>query len=124
VPGVGLLALPVLAALAVITALGAGVWLAALNVEYRDVRYVLPFVVQFWLFATPVVYPSSLLPERWRVVAGLNPMAGVVEGFRWSLLGPQPSTTLLAASAVVSLVLLVTGVFYFHRVEERFADLV
>src|SRR5208337_3285293 len=99
-PGPALLLFPFFLLLAVLTALGVGLWLSALNALYRDVRYVVPFLVQFWLFASPVAYPSSLVPERWRWLYGLNPMAGVIEGFRWSLTGHgQPPTLLLAASS-------------------------
>jgi len=112
-----------LALLAVVTSLGAGLWLSALNVEFRDVRYVLPFLTQFWLFATPVAYPSSLLGEPWHTLYGLNPMAGVVEGFRWALLGagtrPGP---LIAVSAAAAVVMLVSGAYYFRRMERTFAD--
>ena len=115
--------LPLFVLLALVTALGAGLWLSALNVQYRDVRYTIPFLTQFWLFATPIAYPSSLVPERWRALYGLNPMAGVVEGFRWALLGtghaPGP---LLAVSVAASLVMLITGLFYFSRMERTFAD--
>jgi lipopolysaccharide transport system permease protein len=111
--------------LSVVTSLGVGLWLSALNVEYRDVRYVVPFLTQFWLFATPIAYPSSLLHEPWRTVYGLNPMVGVVDGFRWALLGtntrPGPS---LAVSSVAALVILVSGAFYFRRMEKTFADVV
>jgi lipopolysaccharide transport system permease protein len=111
--------------LALVTCLGAGLWLAAWNVQYRDVRYVLPFLVQMWLFATPVVYPSSLLPEPWRTIYGLNPMAGVIEGFRWALLGtntaPGPIVVVSAAAAVA---LLISGALYFRRMEKAFADVV
>ena len=115
--------LPLFVLLALVTALGAGLWLSALNVQYRDVRYTIPFLTQFWLFATPIAYPSSLVPERWRALYGLNPMAGVVEGFRWALLGsgnaPGP---MVAVSVVASVVMLVTGLFYFTRMERTFAD--
>jgi lipopolysaccharide transport system permease protein len=115
--------LPAFVLLALSTALGVGLWLSALNVEYRDVRYVVPFLMQFWMFATPIVYPSSLLKEPWKTVYGLNPMAGVVEGFRWSILGsgnrPGP---MLAASAAASLLLLLSGAYYFRRMENSFAD--
>ena len=107
------------------TSLGVGLWLSALNVQYRDVKYVLPFLVRFWLFATPVAYPSSLLSEPWRTVYGLNPMAGVVEGFRWALLGTNtPPGPMIAVSAVASLTILVSGAFIFRRMEKNFADLV
>jgi lipopolysaccharide transport system permease protein len=118
------LLLPLFLLLAMITALGVGLWLSALNVRYRDVGYVVPFLTQLWLFATPVVYPSSLLPEPWRTVYGLNPMAGVVEGFRWALLGSTPPGPMLALSTLVSLALLVSGGFYFRRAERTFADVV
>ena len=101
-----------------------GLWLSALNVEYRDVRYTINFLIQFWLFATPVVYPSSIVPERWRALYGLNPMAGVVEGFRWALLGTQPPGSMLAVSVAVVIVLLIGGLFYFRRMEQEFADVV
>jgi lipopolysaccharide transport system permease protein len=114
-----------LVALALVVSLGAGLWLAALSVQYRDVRYVAPFLTQFWMFATPVVYSSSRLGEPWRTVYGLNPMAGVVEGFRWALLGtgvaPGP---MVAVSAAAALLLLATGAYYFRRMEKTFADLV
>jgi lipopolysaccharide transport system permease protein len=124
-PGLALLFFPLFLLLAVLTALGVGLWLSALNAIYRDVRYVLPFLVQFWMFASPVVYPSSLVPQRWRWLYGLNPMAGVIEGFRWSLTGRgQPPTLLLAASFGVVLLLLVGGMLYFQRMEGTIADVV
>jgi lipopolysaccharide transport system permease protein len=102
-----------------------GLWLSALNVEYRDVRYVVPFLTQFWLFATPVAYPSSLLEEPWRTVYGLNPMVGVVEGFRWALLGTAEAPgAMIVASTGAALLLLVSGAYYFRRMEKTFADLV
>jgi lipopolysaccharide transport system permease protein len=111
--------------LALATALGVGLWLSALNVEYRDVRYVVPFLVQFWMFATPIAYPSSLLPEPWRTLYGLNPMAGVVEGFRWALLGARTRPgPIVAVSAFAAVVILVSGMFYFRRMERTFADVV
>ncbi|MBI2756434.1 MAG: ABC transporter permease [Chloroflexi bacterium] len=116
---------PVFAVLGVAAALGAGLWLSALNVRYRDVRYTLPFLVQVGLFATPVAYPSSLLPEPWRTVYGLNPMAGVVEGTRWALVGaPAPPLGMLLLSAGVTVLLLVGGLVYFRGTERSFADLV
>ncbi len=125
VPGPAILLAPVFLALAVLTALGVGLWLSALNAIYRDVRYVVPFLIQFWLFASPVAYPSSLVPERWRGLYGLNPMAGVVEGFRWSLTGHgQPPSVLLAASAGMVLLLLAGGVIYFQKMEGTIADVV
>jgi len=124
-PGSAIIALPVFILLVLIAALGVGFWLSALNAIYRDVRYTLPFLTQLWMFATPVAYPSSLLHEPWRTLYGLNPMAGVVEGFRWALLGnanaPGP---LIWASAAAALVILVSGAFYFRRMERTFADVV
>ena len=115
--------LPLFLLLAMATALGAGLWLAALNVEYRDVRYVVPFLVQFWMFASPIVYPSSLLQEPWRTVYGLNPMAGVVEGFRWALLGTKTAPgPMVGVSALIAALILVSGAFYFRRMERTFAD--
>jgi len=124
-PGPAILLFPCFLLLAVLTALGAGLWLSALNAIYRDVRYVVPFLVQFWMFASPVAYPSSLVPERWRWVYGLNPMAGVIEGFRWSLTGQgQPPNILLAASSVMVLLLVAGGVTYFTKMEGTIADVV
>ncbi len=123
-PGVAVVTVPLFLLLAVATALGIGLWLSALNVQYRDVRHVIPFLVQFWLFATPVGYPSSLVPAKWRLLYGLNPMAGVVEGFRWALLGTRNSPgPMLAVSAAAVTVLVVTGLVYFRRMETTFADL-
>ncbi len=116
--------MPLFLFLSVATALGVGLWLSAFNVEYRDVRYVVPFLTQFWLFATPVAYPSTLLSEPWLTLYGLNPMVGVVEGFRWSLLNASIDPTMLALSIAVSLILLVSGAFYFRRMEKTFADVV
>jgi lipopolysaccharide transport system permease protein len=119
------LLLPVFIAFAMLVAASIGVWLAALNVAYRDVRYAVPFLIQLWLFATPVAYPASLVPDRLRDLLGLNPMAGVVEGFRWALLGQRPPPWgLMAVSGLVAVVVLVTGAFYFRRVEHRFADVI
>lgn len=120
-----LLLLPLCLLLALMTSMGVGLWLSALNAEYRDVRYVVPFLTQFWMYATPVVYPSSLLDEPWRTLYGLNPMVSVVEGFRWSLLGQGQTVPLMfVLSAVASLALLVSGAFFFRRMERRFADVV
>ena len=117
--------LPVFLLLALVSSLGVGLWLSALNVEYRDIRYVVPFLVQIWMFATPIAYPSSMLSEPWRTIYGINPMVGVVEGFRWALLGtgagPGP---MLAASSAAALVLLLTGALYFRRMERYFADII
>jgi lipopolysaccharide transport system permease protein len=123
VPTLNVLWLPLFLLLALVTSLGTGLWLAAMNVKFRDVRYVVPFVVQFWLFATPIAYPSSLLPEPWRTLYGLNPMVGVVEGFRWALLGTETRPhAVVAISAAVATLILVGGAFYFRRMEKVFAD--
>jgi homopolymeric O-antigen transport system permease protein len=124
-PGGGILLLPLFALLAIITALGVGLWLSALNVEYRDVRYVLPFLVQAWLFVTPIAYPSSVISGPWHVLYGLNPMVGVVEGFRWALtgVGTAPGWQ-LALSCATSIVVLISGAYYFRRLERHFADVI
>lgn len=124
-PTWALLFLPLFLLLAFATALGAGLWLSALNAIYRDVRYVVPFLIQFWLFASPVAYASSLVPAKWRWLYGLNPMAGVIEGFRWCLTGRggAPGRMLLASSLVVGGVLL-SGLLYFQRMETTIADVV
>jgi lipopolysaccharide transport system permease protein len=125
IPGLAVLYLPLFILLAVMTALGVGLWLSALNVQYRDVRYTLNFLTQLWMFITPIAYPSSIVPEKWRAVYGLNPMAGVVEGFRWALLGKTEAPgPLLAVSVVTVILILVGGLYYFRRMEETFADIV
>jgi lipopolysaccharide transport system permease protein len=117
--------LPAFLLLAVLTALGVGLWLSALNALYRDVRYVVPFLVQFWLFASPVAYPSSLVPAKWRWLYGLNPMAGVIEGFRWALTGQgDPQGILIAASSGAVLLLVLSGMVYYHAMEGTIADVV
>lgn len=124
-PTYTILALPFLALLSAATAFAVGLWLSALNVKYRDVRYIIPFMIQFWLFATPVAYSSSLVPERWRALFGLNPMTGVVEGFRWALLGESPTfAAALPFSVLMVTIILVTGLYYFRRTEKGFADVV
>ena len=124
-PTANVIWLPALVLLAMSTALGVGFWLSALNVQFRDVRYTVPFLTQLWLFATPIAYPSSLLDEPWRSVYGINPMVGVVEGFRWAMLGTEMSSpSMLFASAATSIALLVSGAFYFRRMERSFADVV
>ncbi len=124
-PTLALFALPLFVLLAVMTALGLSYWLSALDVQYRDVRYTIPFLIQIWLLATPVFYPSDMISERWQLLLALNPMAGVVEGFRWSLLGqgatPEP---LVAISACVAAAVFLGGVLYFRRVEKFMADVV
>ena len=123
-PGPSIVWLPALMLLALATAASVGVWLAALNVRYRDVRYVVPFVVQLWMFATPVAYPASLVPARWRAVYGLNPMAGVIEGFRWALAGGPAPGVITVVSAAVVVVLIAGGAIYFRRLEGTFADVI
>jgi lipopolysaccharide transport system permease protein len=125
VPGIAIVTLPFFLVLALAAAMSAGLWLSALNVRYRDVRHVLPFLVQLWMFATPVAYSSTLVPEQWRWLYGLNPMAGVVEGFRWALLGVDTAPgPMLVVSTLVTAVMLTGGLYYFRRVERGFADVV
>ena len=125
VPTWNVLWLPLLLLLALVTSLGVGLWLTAMNVQFRDVRYAVPFLVQAWMFATPIAYPSSLLDEPWRTLYGINPMAGVVEGFRWALLGTETAPgPIILVSALVAVGLLVSGAFYFRRMEKTFADVV
>jgi len=125
VPTVNVLWVPLFSLFALLAAIGVGLWFAALNVKYRDVRHAVPLLVQVWLFATPIAYPSSLVPAAWRWTYGLNPMAGVVEGFRWTLLGtPAPSLSMIAVSAAVTIVVLFGGLAYFRRAEREFADLI
>ncbi len=117
--------LPFLLLLALVTALGVGLWLAALNVLYRDVGYVLPFLTQLWFYVTPIVYSSTELPENMRLLYALNPMVGVVDGFRWALLGTETAPgPMLAVSAIISVLILISGLFYFRRMERTFADMV
>ena len=124
-PGAAMFWLPLFLLLAVLTALGVGLWLSALNAIYRDVRYVLPFLVQFWMFASPVAYASSLVPAKWRWLYGLNPMAGVIEGFRWSLTGRgDPPGRMFVVSALVVVAVLLSGVGYFQKMESTVADVV
>lgn len=124
-PSVRMLVAPILGLIAAASALAPGVWLAALNVRYRDVRYVIPFLVQLWLFVTPVAYSSSLVPERWRPLYGLNPMTGVVDGFRWMISSAAPPPALALAVSIGAVALLLTaGLYFFRRVERSFADVV
>jgi lipopolysaccharide transport system permease protein len=124
-PTVNILWLPAFLLLALVTALGVGLWFSAMNVQFRDVRYTVPFITQFWLFATPIAYPSSLLSEPWRTIYGINPLVGVVEGFRWALLGTDTAPGLvIIVSSLVSLILLISGAYYFRRMEKSFADVV
>lgn len=116
--------IPLFIFLAFITCLGASLWLSAMNVQFRDVRYTLPFIVQIWFFATPIVYPSSMLSENWRILYGLNPLVSVVEGFRWALLGVNdPPGLMLAVSFLSALILVASGLFYFVRTDRTFADI-
>ncbi|MGH9646593.1 MAG: ABC transporter permease [Bryobacteraceae bacterium] len=125
VPGANILWMPAFFLMALAAGLGLGMWLSALNVEYRDVRYVLPFLLQFWMFASPIAYPSSLLKVPWqRDVYALNPMVGVIDGFRWCLLGKPAPEPMLLVSAATSILMLVSGAFYFRRMERTFADVV
>jgi homopolymeric O-antigen transport system permease protein len=117
--------LPLFLILALITALGVGLWLSALNVIYRDINYIIPFLTQFWLFITPIAYPSSMIPKRWQLLYAINPMTGVVEGFRWALIGTETAPgPILAVSVTISIIILITGLFYFQRMERTFADTV
>jgi lipopolysaccharide transport system permease protein len=125
VPTVAIWTIPFFTLLATATALGVGLWFSALNVQYRDVRYIIPFLTQLWLFVTPVAYPISLVPKSWRAIYGLNPMAGVVEGFRWALLGKtQAPGPMIVFSTVAVLGLLAGGLYFFRRMEKTFADVV
>jgi len=125
VPTWTMLLLPFLVLFAVLTALGVGLWLSALNVQYRDVQHMIPFLVQFWMFASPVAYSAGLIPKRlWRIVYGLNPMAGVIHGFRWVLLNSKPPDELMIVSVIMVVMLLISGLFYFKRMEKMFADIV
>ncbi|MDT8436359.1 MAG: ABC transporter permease [Gemmatimonadota bacterium] len=124
-PTANVLWLPPLLVLAFVTSVGVSLWFSALNVQFRDVRFTVPFIVQFWMFATPIVYSSSLLPQPWRTLYGINPMAGVVEGFRWALLGTETRPgPMILVSTCVALLLLVGGLYYFRRLEKTFADVV
>lgn len=124
VPPLAVLVLPLLIVIMLATALGVTAGLSAVNVRYRDVRYVIPFAIQMWLFVSPVAYPSSLIDEPWRTVSAINPMVGVIEGFRWAVLGADAQPALIAVSAVSALVLFVAGLAYFDRVERSFADFI
>lgn len=123
---VNLLWLPLLVLLALIAALAVGLWLSALNVQYRDVQHMIPFLLQAWMYASPVVYSIDLIPADgpWRLIYGLNPMTGVIQGFRWALLGSSPPDRLMVVSVVMVFVLLITGLYYFRRMERNFADMV
>jgi lipopolysaccharide transport system permease protein len=125
IPGWEIFSLPLFLLLGLTTALAVGLWLSALNVKYRDVNHAVPFLVQIWLFASPIAYPTSLVPEQWRFLYSLNPLVGVIEGFRWALLGNEsPDFGIIAISACTVVVILFTGLIYFKRVERTFADVV
>ncbi len=124
IPTLNVIFLPLFILLALATSLGIGLWLSALNVKYRDFQYTIPFMIQLGLFASPVVYPASLVPESYRFLYGLNPMAGVIEGFRWALLGTQMPGAMILVSVGVVIVLLISGAFYFRRMEQYYADVV
>jgi len=119
------LTLPLFLLLALIISLGVGLWLSALNVLYRDINYIIPFLTQFWLFVTPIAYPSSMIPKKWQLLYALNPMTGVVEGFRWALLGTESTPgPMLLVSSCIAVVVLISGLYYFRRMERTFADMV
>jgi lipopolysaccharide transport system permease protein len=124
-PSRNIWAVPLMLMLVVVTAAGVGLWLSALNIKYRDFRYAVPFGIQLWLFASPVVYPASLVPEKWRPLYSINPMVGAIEGFRWALLGTEinlwPS---VGVSALFAILIVLTGAMYFRNTERFFADLV
>jgi lipopolysaccharide transport system permease protein len=125
VPGLAVLTLPLFVLLAFVTALGVSLWLSALYVKYRDVGHLVPFVIQIWMYASPVIYPLTLVPERWRPLYSLNPMVAVIEGFRWALSGGAPpdlQPTLVSVAAVI--VVTITGLMYFRRTEREFADVI
>jgi lipopolysaccharide transport system permease protein len=124
VPTIAIVFLPFFILLALLTSLSVGLWLSALNVKYRDFQYTIPFIIQIWLFVSPVVYPASMIPQQWQFLYALNPMSGVIEGFRWALLGTNPPQGMILISAVVVVFLLVGGLFYFKRMEQYFADVV
>jgi lipopolysaccharide transport system permease protein len=124
VPTINVIFLPLLVVFAMMTSLAVGLWLSALNVKYRDFQYTVPFLIQIWMFASPVVYPASMVPEQFRLLYALNPMTGVIEGFRWALLGTNPPTGMIFISLGVVIALLISGVFYFRRMEQYFADIV
>jgi lipopolysaccharide transport system permease protein len=124
VPGWAAMTLPLFTLLALAAAVAVGLWLSALNVKYRDVRYTIPFLTQFWLFITPVAYSTNLVPANWQLLYSINPMVGVVDGFRWALLGKTPPGPMLLVSVAATALLLVGGLFYFRRMERTFADIV
>lgn len=124
IPTHNIIWLPAFILLALATSLGVGLWLSALNVKYRDFQYTVPFIIQLWLFASPVAYPSTLVPEKYMLIYGLNPMAGVIEGFRWALLGTEPPSSMIVVSIFVVAAILISGMYYFKHMEKTFADVV
>ena len=128
-PTIYILYLPLFLLLAMMTALGFGLWLSALNVRFRDINHIVPFMVEIWKYLTPVIYGSTLIPEKYRFLMGFNPMTGVVEGFRWALLGNYMDTTwdpglIFVISIAIALVVLVSGIFFFRNTERTFADII
>jgi len=120
-----ILTIPLFMLLAVLTALAVSLWLSALNVQYRDVQHIIPFMIQAWMYASPVAYSAGLIPTGpWRIIYGLNPLAGVIQGFRWALLGASPPDELLIVSVVIVFILLTSGLYYFRRMERTFADVI
>lgn len=124
-PTAGIFMLPVFMLVAMVSALGVGLWLTALNVKYRDVKFIVPFLTQFWMYASPVAYSTSIIPQKWQWLYGLNPMVGVIEGFRWALLGKTaPNTEMMAVSLSILVVVLLSGLIYFKKMEQSFADII
>jgi len=124
-PTLGILALPFFVALTLVTAISVNLWLAPINVKYRDVAHTLPFLSQIWMYASPVVYPLSMIPEKWQFLYSINPMVGVIEGFRWALLGKQsPNFMAMAISVIVVMALFLGGILYFKKMEQTFADVI
>jgi lipopolysaccharide transport system permease protein len=123
-PGWAIAAVPLFILLAILTAFGISLWLAAINVQFRDVRYTLPFVVQIWLFISPIAYASTLVPEKWRALYAMNPMVGVIDGFRWALLDGPPPGLMIAVSSLLTVLIACGGLLYFRRMERTFADVV
>ncbi|KAA5543919.1 ABC transporter permease [Roseiconus nitratireducens] len=125
VPGIAILCLPLFVGVTLLTTLAFGIWLTALNVKYRDVAMAVPFLIQTWMYLCPIIYPSSVVPERFRAIYALNPMVGVIEGFRWCLIGSNPPDwTMMTISMVAMIVILLGGMFYFRKVETTFADII
>jgi lipopolysaccharide transport system permease protein len=124
VPTIGIIFIPFFILLAVVIAFAIGLWISALNVKYRDFQYTLPFLIQLGLYASPIVYPISMIPEQYRLIYGLNPMVGVIEGFRWALLGAKLPTIEIFTSIIIVIIILIGGLFYFKKMEQYFADVI